>query len=422
MREKEYLNVEQKILMFICLAAGLGGVSALPHKIRPVLISILGLFFILNIYHKKYRQCFPSQAFFLVFLVYIGVTSLFSYDKSMSLYWFYNYFCIANILFLYPNNTFRSKFLKYAKIMMIIFAVSILINVLLGNNMEKYFWLIINPTRSQDVSLAINNEISAGAYSGFAREKAEAAYLMNIGLASVFARYFAYEKLTKKDIAALLLFLTALMLTGKRTQFAVPIIVFLIFMIISRIKHKYIRIFTVCLLSIASLFIITTIIPDTYNIFLRFSDADNISNMGNRNILWEYLETMAENNLIFGMGFGSFNQFAYDHGLRVYGAMWNYYGHNCYYEMLAEIGIIGILLFIIFVIKALEQTHHEIIPSHINRSNKEQLYFAFYVQIYVLIYSVTGNPLYSTQQILLWLLSISMVTCISKERREENDK
>ena len=45
--------------------------------------------------------------------------------------------------------------------------------------MLKYFWFIINPNHSEQVAQAIQNELSIGAYSGFAREKGEAAYIMN---------------------------------------------------------------------------------------------------------------------------------------------------------------------------------------------------------------------------------------------------
>lgn len=64
--------------------------------------------------------------------------------------------------------------------------------------MTKYFWFIVNPGRSVEVTKAINKELAIGSFSGFAREKAEAAYIVNVGIAVSFSRYFSNGKLEKK--------------------------------------------------------------------------------------------------------------------------------------------------------------------------------------------------------------------------------
>ena len=63
--------------------------------------------------------------------------------------------------------------------------------------MLKYFWFIVNPNHSVQVAQTIQNELSIGAYSGFAREKGEAAYIMNVGIALLLSKYFSSQKLKK---------------------------------------------------------------------------------------------------------------------------------------------------------------------------------------------------------------------------------
>ena len=97
-----------------------------------------------------------------------------------------------------------------------VIAFSILISAVINNCMLKYFWFIVNPNHSAQVAQTIQNELSIGAYSGFAREKGEAAYIMNVGIALLLSKYFSSQKLKKIDILMLFVFIVSLMLTGKR--------------------------------------------------------------------------------------------------------------------------------------------------------------------------------------------------------------
>ena len=73
-------------------------------------------------------------------------------------------------------------------------------------------------------------------------------------------------------------------------------------------------------------------------------------------ILQKYMAMMASKYWMFGAGFGSYNEFAYDHGLRVYGEKWTYHGHNSYYQGFCELGVIGGCLFVVFLASALFAT------------------------------------------------------------------
>lgn len=211
--------------------------------------------------------------------------------------------------------------------------------------MLKYFWFIVNPNHSVQVAQTIQNELSIGAYSGFAREKGEAAYIMNVGIALLLSKYFSSQKLKKIDILMLFVFIVSLMLTGKRTLFIIPVLSFALFMVISNIKGKFAKTGGIVLSALSAVFILSMFIPKVANIFDRFMDEENIMALGNRDSLWKYFLLMGEKYPVFGAGFGSYNQFAYDNGLRVGGDRWNFNGHNCYFQIAVELGIVGSIFF-----------------------------------------------------------------------------
>ena len=85
--------------------------------------------------------------------------------------------------------------------------------------------------------------------------------------------------------------------------------------------------------ALSAVFILSMFIPKVANIFDRFMDEENIMALGNRDSLWKYFLLMGEKYPVFGAGFGSYNQFAYDNGLRVGGDRWNFNGHNCCFHI-----------------------------------------------------------------------------------------
>ena len=62
---------------------------------------------------------------------------------------------------------------------------------------------------------------SGGAIAGLAFEKAYAAFICNLGLGMIFAEYICHK--SHKYIIQSLIVMVALMMTGKRTLFIIPI-------------------------------------------------------------------------------------------------------------------------------------------------------------------------------------------------------
>ena len=222
-------------LPIICVA----GASPLPYNMRQPLIYAVGIFFVLVFAFSdiKIKFNFISSVFFIL-LAYIGISIIYSYDQQATIRLFILYACAFPLLFIDMPRAYFMKILTIFYVVCAVVAFSIIISAIIPNCMLNYFWFIVNPAHSAEITRFINNELAVGAYSGFAREKAEAAYIMNVGTAILFAKYFCDGKLEKKDLFMLMVFLVALMLTGKRTLFIIAIAAFAVFMLLSDLRGK----------------------------------------------------------------------------------------------------------------------------------------------------------------------------------------
>ena len=405
-------------LPIICVA----GASPLPYNMRQPLIYAVAIFFVLVFVFSdiKIKFNFISSVFFIL-LAYIGISIIYSYDPQSTIQLFILYACAFTLLFIDMPRAYFLKILTIFYVVCTVVAFSIIVSAVIPNCMLNYFWFIVNPTHSGEITRFISNELAVGSYSGFAREKAEAAYIMNVGTAILLAKYFSDGKLEKKDLFMLLVFLVALMLTGKRTLFIIAIAAFAVFMLLSDLRGKTFKTISVIIIAVCVLFVIMMFIPKAANIFERFLDKENIESLGNRDSLWVYMTMMIAEFPIFGAGMGSYNQYAFEHGLRVADNKWFANGHNCYLQVMSEMGAVGSAIFLLFVIAAFVYTVNSIRKFRNDRDGRYMSFFSLYIQIMMIIYSLTGNPLYSRQILFVWIFSIGMVLYLNKTAESNID-
>lgn len=283
--------------------------------------------------------------------------------------------------------------------------------------MNTYFWFIVNPTRSPATSEFIANELSRGSYSGFAREMGEAAFIMNIGIAVSYSKFFSNHKFTKKQFVVVAIQLVALMLTGKRTYLFASLICFLLFFLFSRVKGKFFKLSVILLFGSIAVFLLMMFIPQTSSAITKLLDSENVENIGGRAYLWKHVYNMINEYWQFGAGFGAYNIYAYQHGLLVNGEMWNYNAHNCYLQIFGELGIIGLTLFVAFIVSSLAISIKALRNEKENKINIATLYFSLYIQIMMAIYALTGNPLYTKQILFMWLFSVGIALNVRNSQK-----
>ena len=141
-----------------------------------------------------------------------------------------------------------------------------------------------------------------------------------------------------------------------------------------------------------------------------------------RTKLSSYAFDMFEEKRITGKGLNTYNYYIKNRGYRVktkwnQTGIWNYNAHNIYYQVLGESGIIGIVLFADFLIYNMYNTIKLIFKiGKKNNKNKRLLLFSLYIQLLIVTYGITGNPLYSPYQFIFYIIAINI---LNKLRRNE---
>lgn len=408
------------VMPFICVA----GLSPLPWRIRTPLIYAVGFIavFYAILTNVKIRLNTITMLF-IMFWIYMGISVTYSYDSDLTLHYVYIYLALFPVLMIDFSDRVWEKMMDMMLIYAVVIALSIVISVPIENCMDRFFWFIVNPSHDPATSNYMRFEIAKHSYAGFAREIASAAFIMNVGIAVQFSKFFSNnDEFKAKDIGIFILLIVALLLTGKRMMLFIVALAFCGLMLMSDIKGKagknVVIIFSVGL----SVIMILMFIPSLANTFLRFTDTENMSSMGQRDVLWKYAYMMIEKYWVIGAGFGSYNSFAYDKGMRTAGERWDFFNHNIYYEAIAEVGIIGSLLLFGFLIIAMIKTIILLRSKKINQLQKKLLNFSTYIQLMLLIYGISGNPIYNEEIMYTWIIAIGIYLCISGRTEEKRKK
>lgn len=357
-------------------------------------------------------------------IVFLMVHSLFSYDirNSYRLMKFYVFFYI----FLFVNHSENSiaTFFDVVKKIIIFGAITIVISPMIDNFVLNYFSFFVkaNPVR-------IMGELSENTYSGIFSEKGNAAFLLNIGIALIGSKFlsndFKNNREKKVNVVEIFILFIALILTNKRALLVFPIIIFGFIYLFIKDKNKILKILKFLFPALILFVILINCFPVMGTVFDRFiNDDDN-----HRSELKMVCVEMNHKRPLFGFGINTYNQYAYDIGFRlnVYGSgdtdgIWRYHAHNIYYQLLGEVGYLGLLIIIFTFVYSIYNTV-KVLRECSNKNNKKNIIFSLYVQMLFVIYGFTGNTFYYYQQIAIYFISIKfLLTEIEKNKGENTNE
>lgn len=369
------------------------------HLSLLVIILCLGMFilnrnFILKI--NKYKLMYS------LFVIMIMVSCF--WVSNINVIWDYSLYLISGVCVIFSDfsKTFYYYFMKNFKTLFWVFIFSMFLEALLPN----VFFLIFGFASFGDAEMRALT--SGGAIAGLAFEKAYAAFICNLGLGVIFAEFVAQR--SYKYVIQSILVMIALMMTGKRTLFIIPIVALLIYVMLFSKNNKFIKLAGVGLGISAFIIIAYTIIPEASLIIDRIINSGGDVLSGRENF-WNYAMDMFHQNPFFGRGFMSFNDFVFNQGFRYYGERWNYQAHNVYIQLLGETGIIGcgviITLIVILIIKAISLAK--------TTSNFWDVLLVYWIMLFG-IYSLTGNTLYYPCQLIILVVSILLISNVKKIR------
>jgi O-antigen ligase len=394
---------------FICFSAGTD--IGYQYRYQAVLI-LLGVCIIKILFQGRIKY---DGAKIYLFCIAIGIfiSAYSSYDRAVTIRYALIFMCISIFFFCETDEKFWGIFLKITWWIAAIVAISVIISSVAPSIITNYFWFIVG----QNKVYSILTKAAGGQFSGLAAEIAEAACIINFGLAIEYSKLFTNKKVNKTNIFWIVIFFISLILTTKRTLFAIAVFMLLmcIFMTQKNVK-KRLQYFIIFLAMGGVLLILMQIVPQLQTLGNRFSGNDYES-MDGRSVLWQYSFQMIKEKPLFGYGYGSYNAFANSHGLSYWGGNWVANGHNAYLQLFGETGILGGLLILIPLIYSLCIGIFYIMKKQIQLEDKRRLIFCVYIQIMFFIYGITGNTLVIIQQIVLWFFVIDLSHGLIKKYR-----
>lgn len=228
---------------------------------------------------------------------------------------------------------------------------------------------------------------------------------MYIALAVIVWYAYAINKREKKYYLLLILSIAAMLFTKKRGPLVALVIAILLTSLVKNhgtLVKKLQRIIIVVTVVFSGAYIASLIFPSLFSVLDRFSSSDNF--LSSRDHLWEYAIKMFNEKPLFGHGWGSYAG-SVDLVVDTVDVS-SIYAHNIYFQLLAEVGIVGFLLFLIPMLKTL------LITFKINKTPIEQdgveMTFSLCMQLFFFIYGLSGNTLYDKQMLLPYMIAVAI--------------
>ena len=255
--------------------------------------------------------------------------------------------------------------------------------------------------------------------TGFTSQTAVTAQFIILGLMVVLYVYSHRETRRSKIVwlFEIVFLIGGLLLTGKRSPLLnLGAAIIVVDMITVKRGKKVTRLLSIVLGIIAVvtiLSVIAPVFPESRNSIVRlfeysFSSVEELSEASNgRFTLYRYAISEFGRHPIIGIGWGKYSA--------LYGASGT---HNIYLQLLCECGIIGFLFAIVGLFFALYKT----IQMLKKQNNEEKvgvlLKCSVFIQVYILVYGMFGNPLYDQNFILMYCtgLLIALVCYFATKR------
>lgn len=258
--------------------------------------------------------------------------------------------------------------------------------------------------------------------AGFTQHYSTNGMYLALGLLACIPKLADKNKNLAIRLIPALIILFALLLTTKRAH-----LVFGIFSMVAALcifgSHKSastgFKVLVVAAIGVLAVYLASIYIPDVTAVFDRIAEAQEDDTYGGRNSFYELCLTMWGQHPLVGSGMGSYtNTF----NMTSLGAWYVRIGittmkaHNCYLQVLAEQGIIGLILLVALFVAFLVGSIKLLLWLNKNDSDNFPLRISLTasvaVQLFFVLYCLTGNPLYDVQMYIPYLLSCGVYSWI----------
>lgn len=242
-----------------------------------------------------------------------------------------------------------------------------------------------------------------------------------IGCILFFSLWLAYKE-KKRYFILFMLMLLSLMMTQKRG----PLVFVMVAIVVSFFADQGIHLKSLLFFVIGSgvlagtIVLLIQLIPQLGAVVDRFFNAGD----NGRDALHRYAWELFYMHPVFGAGFGQYRNYS---KLKV-SSDTEYAAHNHYLQILSEMGVLGLTLFVLLLVAMLLLTFYAVFRikrcSLQTSAQRQMLLFSLGMQVYFIGYGITGNPLYDVQCFIPYfiLLAVPLSYLLSVEKEKPNDE
>lgn len=242
-----------------------------------------------------------------------------------------------------------------------------------------------------------------GFRAGIANHYSENAMYIVTTLIIVITQYWGNQTNRKKwkQILQIVMVILALIATTKRAHVMFGVLALVCAYYIFKPEERMNRTFKIIvgfMTGFILLYISSFFVPFIGVIFERFSNIGVDEESNTRFLMWALALKNFKENVIIGIGWNGykyqFNRYLYNPIVRA--ERFAYLNaHNVYFQLLCETGIFGFLLYISGSIKMISKTLY-LLRKNMDNNELWVVLFSLTMQIFFLLYSLTGNCLYDT--------------------------
>lgn len=217
--------------------------------------------------------------------------------------------------------------------------------------------------------------------AGITDQTAVNAWISVIGGSVAFSLYCTRRKI--KYLFLIFIFFLSILFTAKRAHLLFSIASMLV-VYLKLYKRNIKKLIALLAILCMGCILVYRLFPNVVaSMEARFVVSDNTDISSNRFLLWGIAFSFFLQRPITGWGFGYYSQVM---PMNV---------HNVYLQVLCELGMIGLVVFIVFIIAAFFSLVIKFKKTYTAAAEIEKLklVFSLFIQLFFILYCLTGNPL-----------------------------
>ncbi len=399
------ININKFLSLFIIMITiSYTGIFA-GYKACILLSGIVLFIGILGNYANsvKFNRINKYSPLWMLLILFLCLNSILNLPRSL----FYFVIFLACILVMCRkiDTDEIEKIIKIYKVISLILAFSVFVQAFLPSLFYPFarIWFYY----SNQYDILYNLGVVCHQYSGLFYEVSQAGFILSIGCVICFIQAYYKDKNRITDFIYFAILFFALILTGKRSLMLIVAALMGFFWLYNSIKKLTpIKAIALVLFTFVAVMMLDSIVMIVSQVLTKGEGGIELSG---REKFWNLALDMFKESPVFGKGINSYDVYFNNSGIRE--LQYDFAGaHNSYFQLLAEIGILGFMLYIPAVISVLIKGIKFATKAFKNNMIEEtmNLHIAIYIILVILAYALAGNPFHLPQQMYVLFLFMSV--------------